>query len=186
MKSFRPKDGSGEPPTPGRSGERDFHGETRTGQPSQLCHMAHVLMENRSGLVVDTATTAATGTAEREAAVAMAGDLPAGQRITLRTDKAYDTRDFVAAMRRPGRDSACLAEHQTAPLRHRWPYHAPCPPRGQPAYPQAHRGGVRLDQDGRWPAQDPSSRHVSGRLDVHLRGGRYNLVRIPKLLAGAA
>ena len=30
MKSFRPKDGSGEPPAPGRNGERDFHGEKRT------------------------------------------------------------------------------------------------------------------------------------------------------------
>ena len=29
MKSFRPKDGSGEPPAPGRNGQRDFHGETR-------------------------------------------------------------------------------------------------------------------------------------------------------------
>jgi len=28
-KSFRPKDGSGEPPDPGRNGERDFHGERR-------------------------------------------------------------------------------------------------------------------------------------------------------------
>lgn len=30
MKSFRPKDGSGEPPAPGRNGERNFHGERRT------------------------------------------------------------------------------------------------------------------------------------------------------------
>jgi hypothetical protein len=29
MKSFRPKDGSGEPPAPGRNGERDFRGEKR-------------------------------------------------------------------------------------------------------------------------------------------------------------
>ena len=29
LKSFRPKDGSGEPPGPGRNGERDFHGERR-------------------------------------------------------------------------------------------------------------------------------------------------------------
>jgi hypothetical protein len=29
-KSFRPKDGSGEPPGPGRNGERDFHGERRS------------------------------------------------------------------------------------------------------------------------------------------------------------
>jgi hypothetical protein len=58
MKSFRPKDGSGEPPGPGRNGERDFGGEKRSnethacttdpdarlfkkaaGQPSRLPHM---------------------------------------------------------------------------------------------------------------------------------------------------
>src|SRR5271170_1480023 len=89
MKSFRPRDGSGEPPSAGRNGERDFHGEKRSnathasttdpdarlfrksaGQPSQLCHMGHLLMENRNGLLVDTALTKATGTAEREAAAA--------------------------------------------------------------------------------------------------------------------
>jgi len=32
MKSFRPKDGSGEPPASGRNGERDFHGEKRSNQ----------------------------------------------------------------------------------------------------------------------------------------------------------
>jgi len=79
-----PKDGSGEPPAPGRNGERDVHGEKRsnethasttdpdarlfrkaTGQSSKLCHMAHVLIENRNGLVVDATTTTASGTAER-------------------------------------------------------------------------------------------------------------------------
>jgi hypothetical protein len=29
LKSFRPKDGSGEPADPGRNGERNFHGERR-------------------------------------------------------------------------------------------------------------------------------------------------------------
>jgi len=32
MKSFRPKDGGGEPPAAGRNGERDFHGEKRSNQ----------------------------------------------------------------------------------------------------------------------------------------------------------
>jgi hypothetical protein len=32
MKSFRPKDGSGEPPAPGRNGEQDFHGEKRSNE----------------------------------------------------------------------------------------------------------------------------------------------------------
>ncbi len=30
MKSFRPRDGSGEPPGSGRNGERDSHGEKRS------------------------------------------------------------------------------------------------------------------------------------------------------------
>jgi transposase len=118
MKSFRPKDGSGEPPGPGRNGERDFHGEKRRnethasttdpdarlykkadGQASKLCHMGHVVIENRHCLVVDTKTTLATGTAEREAAVAMIAALPGQHRITVGADKAYDTADFVADMR---------------------------------------------------------------------------------------
>jgi hypothetical protein len=118
MKSFRPKDGSGEPPGPGRNGERDFHGEARSnethasttdpdarlykkakGQAAKLCHMGHVLIEHRSGLVVDAKTTLATGTAEREAAVAMIGAIPGQHRITVGCDKAYDTADFVADMR---------------------------------------------------------------------------------------
>ena len=32
MKSFRPKDGNGEPPAEGRNGERDFHGEKRSNE----------------------------------------------------------------------------------------------------------------------------------------------------------
>jgi transposase len=118
MKSFRPKDGSGEPPGPGRNGARDFHGEARSnetpasstdpdarlykkaqGQAAKLCHMGHVLIENRSCLVVDARTTLATGTAEREAAVAMIGAIPGQHRITVGCDKAYDTTDFVADMR---------------------------------------------------------------------------------------
>src|SRR5205807_6835955 len=91
MKSFRPKDGSGEPPAPGRNGERDFHGEKRSnqthasvtdpnarlyrkgpGQPAKLGYLGHVLMENRHALVVDARLTLATGTAEREAALVTA------------------------------------------------------------------------------------------------------------------
>ena len=32
MKSFRPKDGGGAPPAPGRNGERDFKGERRSNE----------------------------------------------------------------------------------------------------------------------------------------------------------
>src|SRR4029079_8978117 len=63
MKSFRPKDGSGEPPGPGRNAESNFHNEKLSheiyapttdpdsrlyrkadGRESRLCFMGHVLM----------------------------------------------------------------------------------------------------------------------------------------------
>src|SRR5204863_9351221 len=88
--SFRPEDGSGEPPDPGRNGERDFHGERRRndthgsttdpearlfrkgpGKEARLCFMGHALMENRNGLIVGAVTTTASGYAEREAALAL-------------------------------------------------------------------------------------------------------------------
>lgn len=74
----------------GRNAECDFHGEKRSnethasttdtdarlfrkgkGKEAKLCHMGHALMENRNGLVVDATVTVATGTAERDAALAM-------------------------------------------------------------------------------------------------------------------
>lgn len=122
MKSFRPKDGSGEPPAPGRNGERNFHKEKRSnethssttdpdarlyrkaaGRESRLCFMGHVLMENRNGLAVDAALTHATGTAEREAALTMVdrrkGKKKRKRRITLGADKAYDVTAFVEGLR---------------------------------------------------------------------------------------
>jgi len=118
MKSFRPKDGSGEPPSPGRNGERDFHNEKRSndthasttdpdarlyrkasGRESRLCFMGHVLMENRNGLAVGAALTQATGTAEREATLAMLDRRKLRRRITLGADKAYDVTAFVGELR---------------------------------------------------------------------------------------
>jgi IS5 family transposase len=63
--------------------------------------MAHALMENRNGLLVDFQVTGATGTAEREAAVRLVDE--AAQRgfhpTTLGADKNYDTRECVAQLR---------------------------------------------------------------------------------------
>jgi hypothetical protein len=69
------------------------------GQAAKLCHLGHVVMENRSCLVVDASVTLATGTAEGEAASAMVGDIPGQHRITVGGDKAFDTNAFVARMR---------------------------------------------------------------------------------------
>lgn len=50
--------------------------------------MGHVLMENRNGLAVNAALTHATGTAEREATLAMLDRRRSRHRITLGADKA--------------------------------------------------------------------------------------------------
>jgi transposase len=120
MKSFRPKDGSDGPPAGGgRNGEADFHGQKRSnathasatdpdarlyrkgpGKEAKLCFIGHGLMENRSGLLVNTCLTPADGHAERVAALHMIepyADRPG--RVTLGGDKAYDAEDFVNELR---------------------------------------------------------------------------------------
>ena len=119
LKSFRPRDESDDPPEGGgRNPDRDFHGERRKndthasttdpeaklfrkgpGKEARLCYMGHVLTENRNGLVVDAVLSQATGMAERDAALAMIKGIPGQHRITLGTDKNYDTKEFVAATR---------------------------------------------------------------------------------------
>ena len=118
LKSFRPKDAPPPESGGGRNPEVDFHGEKRLnqthasttdpearlfkkgkGKEAKLCFMGHVLMENRHGLVVSPRLTAATGTAERQAAEAMVEAVPGRHRITVGGDKAYDTREFVQSLR---------------------------------------------------------------------------------------
>jgi len=119
MKSFRPKDGSGEPPADGRNGERNFRREKRSnrthasttdpdaklyrkgdGQESRLCYMGHVLMENRNGLAVAADVTRASGTAERETALDLIDSHRPGQRrITVGGDKGFDVEGFVHELR---------------------------------------------------------------------------------------
>ena len=55
-----------------------------------------MITDNRHGLVVNVQTTTATGTAEREAAVAMLGaTVSHSGRLTVGADKAYDCKAFV-------------------------------------------------------------------------------------------
>jgi transposase len=118
-KSFRPKDGSGDPPGPGRNGEQGFHGERRTndthvsttdpdarlyrkgsGKEARLYFIGHALMANRNGLIVGAVATRASGHAERLAALALIE--PRGERpqpVTLGADKGYDSADFVMELR---------------------------------------------------------------------------------------
>lgn len=119
-KSFRPKDGSDDqtPSGPGRNAQADWKGKPRSNDTHQsttdpdarlfrksfntasiLCYQGHVLMENRSGLVVSAVVTHATGTAERAAALAMLDTVPGEHPKTVGADKAYDSQDFIDACR---------------------------------------------------------------------------------------
>lgn len=126
FKSLKPKNAPPEDKPPGGGGgpapknpSIDFKNEKRSNQTHQsstdpdariyqknkgsgykMALLGHALMENRSGLVMKTTVTLATGTAEREAALAMVGSVGRlNQRITLGADKAYDAAEFVAELR---------------------------------------------------------------------------------------
>ena len=69
------------------------------GTEAKLAYLGHVVTENRNGLVVDTRLTLASGTAERDAAIAMLDHKPTGRRVTLGGDRGYDTKGFVEELR---------------------------------------------------------------------------------------
>ncbi len=122
QKSFKPRAGVAPPPSDSDAGNPsvDFRGQKRThdthasttdpdarlykkakGQEAKLAFLGHVLMENRTGLVVETRLTKATGTAEREASLEMVGRKRKQKRgrLTLGGDKNYDTSAHVASLR---------------------------------------------------------------------------------------
>jgi transposase len=208
MKSVKPKDPPGDDGNSaggGRNAAADFKGEKRRnethrsttdpdarlyrkgpGMEAKLCFIGHALMENRSGLIVDTRLTRVSGHAERLAALEMIqgfADRPSA--ITLGGDKGYDAADFVEELRtmnvRPhvaqntsGRRSAI--DGRTT--RH-------------PGYAASQRIRKRIEEAFGW------MKTVGGLRKTKLRGlpkvdwafsfvaAAYNLVRAPKLLGAA-
>lgn len=125
LKSFKRTDGNPPQPPPDDPGNPsiNFHGERRTNathrsttdpqarlfrkgnsQEAKLAFMAHALMENRHGLLVDFQVTEATGTAERDMARQLLAEAKADgfHPTTLGADKNYDTRQCVAELRQLG------------------------------------------------------------------------------------
>lgn len=119
-KSLRPRDEQDPPASGGgRNPDADFRGEQRTnathvsttdpeamlarkgpGFEARLAFAGHLLMDNRSGLILDVLVTEATGTAEREAALVMLDRRRlARKRVTLAADRGYDTKAFVEELR---------------------------------------------------------------------------------------
>jgi len=207
MKSVKPKDGSGEPPTQGggRNAEADFHGQKRSndthasttdpdarlyrkgkGKETKLCFIGHGLMENRHGLVVDVCLTLADGHAERVAALHMIeprSDRPTA--ITLGADKAYDAEDFINELR-----SMNVTPHvaqntsgRSSAIDGRTTRHG--------GYAASQRIRKRIEEAFGW------IKTIAGQQKTRFRGrervewaftfaaAAYNLVRLPKLIAEA-
>jgi transposase len=206
MKSFKPKEppeGSANGGGGGRNAPADFKGEKRRnethrsttdpdarlyrkgpGMEAKLCFIGHALMENRSGLIVDTRLTRVSGHAERLAALAMIrgfADRPSA--ITLGGDKGYDATDFVEELRtinvRP--HVAQNTSGRRSAIDGRTTHH--------PGYAVSQRIRKRIEEAFGW------MKIVGGLRKTKLRGlprvdwafsfiaAAYNLVRAPKLIA---
>ena len=204
MKSFRPKDGSGEPPATGRNGENDFHGQNRSnethesatdpdarlyrkgrGREAKLCFMGHALMENRHGLVVDACLTQADGHAERIAALHMIephADKPG--RVTLGADKGYDAEDFVNELRSINVAPHVAAKARGSAIDGRTTRHA--------GYKISQVIRKRIEEAFGWAKSAAGLRKTRhrglGRVgwQFTLTMAAYNLIRLPKLLAATA
>ena len=98
------------------SDEVNFHGESRRndthqsttdpdarlarkghGKEAKLSYAGHVLLDTRRGLAANVCVTAATGTAEREAALLLLGEVP--DAATVGGDKGFDVATFVEQVR---------------------------------------------------------------------------------------
>ena len=200
LKSFRPRTGPEEPPPDGPGNPTvDFRGERRRndthesttdpqarlyrkgpGREATLAYLGHVLLDNRHGLVANVCVTAATGTAEREAAAAMlAASAPPGS--TVGADKGYDVARFVGDVR---------ALEVTPHIARKAPYSAidvrtTC----HPGYQVSQRKRKLVEQVFGW------MKTVGGLRKLRHRGGAlvdwivtfaaaaYNLVRLRSLVA---
>jgi transposase len=197
LKSIHPKD-SGEPPKQGdRNPDVDFRGEPRTndthqsstdpearlarkgaGKEAKLCFAGHVLMDNRTGLVVDVTVTRATGIAERDTALDMIEKVPGSRRITVGADKGYDTRDFV---------TACLEMNVTPHVaRRRWSIVDKRTTR-HAGYQFSQRVRKRIEEIFGWVKTVGGGRKLRykgverNQLWAELTAAAYNLVRMAKL-----
>jgi len=117
LKSFQRKEDADKeqtPPDDPGNPTVDFHGEPRRnethastsdpdallarkgqGKEAKLSYCGNLLTENRNGLIANTETLQANGTAERDAAAWMLEQIPGDHRVTVGADKGYDTKGFV-------------------------------------------------------------------------------------------
>lgn len=114
MKSFKPKESSDDHDDDGEN----FHGQKRgnkthasttdsdaklfrksAGKESRLCHMGHLLTENRNGLIVEAEVTEAGTRQEWDAGTTMLAAQGTRPGMTVGADRGYDTGEFVDGCR---------------------------------------------------------------------------------------
>lgn len=201
LKSFKRTD-AGPTPPPDDPGNPtvNFHGETRTnathasttdpdaqlarkgpGKEAKLAYLGHVLLDNRHGLVSNVCATAATGTAERDAALVLLGR--ARRAKTVGADKGYDVASFVAAVHDLG-----ITPHVAPKVRGSAMTAALM---ADPGYAVSQRKRKLIEQVFGWMKTVGGLRklrHRGGELVdwmVTFTAGAYNLIRLRTLLARA-
>ncbi len=208
LKSFRPRDGDPPPSAAlgdgggGRNREVDFRGERRRnethrsttdpearlarkgkGKEARLCFGAHVLMDNREGLVVDVRLTPADGAGERDAAVEMLASAPGIRRITVGADGGCDTRGFVKECRNL-KVTPHVAQKQRSAINGRTTRHE--------SYRVSQRARKRVEEVFGWINTVAVGRKLRccgiarNRLWAEMTIAAYNLVRLAKLTAATA
>lgn len=224
MKSLRPIDSRAERVSDGSEDDdpgnptMDFRGERRgnathrslsdpearlmrksLGQQAKLSHGVHVLMENRSGLVVDVSVSEARTKAEREEALVMTRRVRKRHRLVMRTlaaDKGYDAGPFLHTLERER--VVPLIPIRDRPIRSRGP-EADARRRARrrqrtKRYQMSQRTRKRVEEGIGWSKTIGGlrrSRHV-GRWkigqQVLIVYATYNLLRLARLatIAGAA
>ena len=198
-KSFKPKDDQDKDGT-------DFHNEKRcndthqsatdpdsrlyrksAGQESKLCYMGHATMENRSRLAVAGIVTHARGTAERRASLKMLKKIARKMKrhITAGADKAYDTRGHVADLR-----AANITPHVAQNVNRKGGSAIDDRTTRHKGYGMSQTCRKMIECVFGWGKQHGTLRkakvrglaNVAAVFMLNLIG--YNLIRIPKLLAG--
>jgi transposase len=205
-KSFKPKGSDRTPPDDPKNPTVNFHGQPRrndthqsttdpdarlykkaVGREAKLGYLGHLLTENRHGFIIDTAVTDAMGTAERDAALRMLGELPlTKRRVTVAGDKNFDMPAWIAAVRQMG-ITPHVAQHMTnrrSAIDGRTTRHA--------GYALSQRKRKLIEQAFGWlktVALFRKLRHRGGRLVDWLfsfGAAAYNLVRWRNLVAQRA
>lgn len=219
-KSFQPRaehDGSDDP-TPlgasdasaGRNTERNWRGQKRSnqthrsltdpdarlarksnGQASILAYAGHVLMENRNGLVAQSCLTRATGTAERDAALALVDRLAGKRPITLGADKGYDVMGFVAALHQRQVRAHIATDRRLSKFGVARRSGVAPHTEEQPGYIASQRIRKRIEEVFGWIKSAAGLRQTKHRGQARvgwcfdLATTAYNLIRLPKLLSMA-